>query len=474
MPDPRPVERRPCDLLIRSGLVITMDSERRIYRSGAVAIADSRIVEVGRDADLSKRFDAKQTVHADGGIVHPGFIDAHNHIVHTSCRGVFGSIHDTSSSPVNFADWKAGVTEADEAAATALACLEMLRCGFTMFVEPGSLFSTAAGAEAVERVGLRALVAPTYLWDRRECFDSMPALESQSLMARAPIDRARCLEQLDAELHRIRDPEALVRGYVFVYGVGTASAELLQAAHACARDNAVPLHLHAGYVPKEAETYRNLNGVSQLVHLRDLGVLDERTVVVHANALDDAEEVALGESGCQVVWCPTAFFSLGIGSRVRFKMAERLRQGVRVSLGTDGSFDGTPGDTLQAAHFVAQSYADPVSAEALLEMQTVNAAAAAGLEAELGSLETGKRADVVVRSLAAAEAYPDNSPVHQLALTMGSGSVETVLVNGEVVSRGGRSTRIDEQDVCQAVSTSVAERAQRLGVDLTGNWPTVD
>ncbi|MDE2768983.1 MAG: amidohydrolase family protein [Chloroflexota bacterium] len=474
MPDPRPVERRPCDLLIRSGLVITMDSERRIYRSGAVAIAGSRIVEVGRDADLSKRFDAKQTVHADGGIVHPGFIDAHNHIVHTSCRGVFGSIHDTSSSPVNFADWKAGVTEADEAAATALACLEMLRCGFTMFIEPGSLFSTAAGAEAVERVGLRALVAPTYLWDRRECFDAMPALESQSLMARAPIDRARCLEQLDAELHRIRDPEALVRGYVFVYGVGTASAELLQAAHACARDNAVPLHLHAGYVPEEAETYRNLNGVSQLVHLRDLGVLDEQTVVVHANALDDAEEVALGESGCQVVWCPTAFFSLGIGSRVRFKMAERLRQGVRVSLGTDGSFDGTPGDTLQAAHFVAQSYADPVSAEALLEMQTVNAAAAAGLEAELGSLETGKRADVVVRSLAAAEAYPDNSPVHQLALTMGSGSVETVLVNGEVVFRGGRSTRIDEQDVCQAVSTSVAERAQRLGVDLTGNWPIVD
>ena len=474
MTDPRPAERRPCDLLIRNGLVVTMDLERRIYRSGAVAIIGSRITAVGRDADLSERFDAKQTVDAGGGIVHPGFIDAHNHIVHTSCRGVFGSIHDAGSSPINFADWKAGVTEADESSATALACVEMLRCGFTMFIEPGSLFSTATAAAAIERVGLRALVAPTYLWDRRECFDAMPALESQSLMARAPIDRARCLEQLDAELHHNRDPEALVRGYVFVYGVGTASAELLQAAHACARDHHVPLHLHAGYVPGEAETYRNLNGASQLVHLRDLGVLDERTVVVHANALDEGEEAALRESGCQVVWCPTAFFSLGIGSRVRFKMAERLRQGVRVSLGTDGSFDGTPGDTMQAAHFVAQTYANPVSAEALLEMQTVNAAAAAGLESELGSLETGKRADVVVRSPAAAEAYPDNSPVHQLALTMGSGSVETVLVNGAIVFSGGRSTRVDEQDVCQAVSTSVAERAQRLGVDLTGNWPIID
>ncbi len=451
-----------------------MDTERRIYNSGAVAIAGSRIAAVGRDADLTERFEAKQTVAAGGGIVHPGFIDAHNHIVHTTCRGVFGSIHDTGSTPVNFADWKAEVTEADEGAATALACLEMLRCGFTMFIEPGSLFSTAAAAAAIERVGLRALVAPTYLWDRRECFDAMPALESPSLMARAPIDRVRCLQQLDAELHRNGDPEALVRGYVFVYGVGTASPELLQAAHACAHANSVPLHLHAGYVPEEAEIYRALNGTSQLVHLQELGVLDEQTVVVHANALDEAEETAVRESGCQIVWCPTAFFSLGIGGRSRFMMAERMRQGVRLSLGTDGSFDGTPEDTMQAAHFVAQTYADPVPAEALLEMQTVNAAAAAGLEAEVGSLEPGKRADVVVRSPAAAEAYPDNSPVHQLALTMGSGSVETILINGEVAFSGGRSTRISEQEVCEAVSTSVVNRAQRLGVDLAGDWPRID
>jgi len=259
-----------------------------------------------------------------------------------------------------------------------------------------------------------------------------------------------------------------------VYGVGTGSPELLQAAHACARASNVPLHLHAGYVPEEAEIYRALNGTSQLVHLHELGVLDEQTVVVHANALDEAEETAVRDSGCQIVWCPTAFFSLGIGGRSRFMMAERLRRGVRISLGADGSFDATPGDTMQAAHFVAQTYADAISAEALLEMQTVNAAAAAGLGAELGTLEPGKRADVVLRSPAAAEAYPDNSPVHQLALTMGSGSVETVLVNGEVVFSGGRSARVDEQEVCQAVSTSVAERARRLSVDLAEEWPIIN
>ena len=92
-----------CDILIRNGQVITMDSERRIYRQGAVAITGSRIVEIGADSDLRDRFDARQTLDAEGGIVHPGFIDAHNHIVHTSCRGVFGDVRDTAS-PVNFAD----------------------------------------------------------------------------------------------------------------------------------------------------------------------------------------------------------------------------------------------------------------------------------------------------------------------------------------------------------------------------------
>lgn len=462
-----------CDILIHNGQIVTIDPERRIYRSGAVAVTGSRIVEVGADSDLRNRFDARQTLDAQGGIVHPGFIDAHNHVVHTSCRGVFGNVRDTGSSSVNFADWKAGVADEDEAAATAMACLEMLRGGFTMFIEPGSLFSTDAAAEAVERMGMRALFAPLYLWDKHETFDAVPTLVSPSLTARAPVDLDRSLGQLDVELHRNSDPEALVRGYVFLYGLGTASPELLQAAHSCARDNDVPLFLHSGYVPEEGEIYRAMTGVSQLVHLRELGVLDERTVIVHANVLDDEEEIAVRETGCRIVWCPAAFFSLGLAHVADFRMAERYRRGVPVSLGTDAARDSTPGDTMLAAHFVSQTYQAPLSPGTLLEMQTVNAAAAAGMDAEIGSLEPGKRADVVVRSARAAEAYPANNPLHLLALTMGAGSVDAVLVNGEVVFSEGRSTRVDESEVYGAVSASVVERANRLGIDLAPEWPVI-
>ena len=118
-------------------------------------------------------------------------------------------------------------------------------------------------------------------------------------MARATIDHDRCIKELDAELHRNRNADALVRGYIFVYGEGTASPELLRAAHACARDNDVPLHIHAGYLPEGADLYRTLTGKRHLVHLQELGFLDENTVVVHASALDADEETAVHETGLQ-------------------------------------------------------------------------------------------------------------------------------------------------------------------------------
>ena len=461
-----------CDTLIRNAKVLTMDGARTIYSHGAVAVAGARIIDVGPDRAVAGRVAPEHVIDAGGGIVHPGFIDAHNHIVHTSCRGVFNGIHDTGSRPINFATWKAGVSAEDEAAATAMACVEMLRSGFTMFIEPGSLFATAAAAEAVEAVGLRALFAPPYLWDREEPFEAIPALASPELMARVPVDRERCLAQLDIELHRNRDADALVRGYVFVYGEGTGSADLLRAAHACAREHGVPFHLHAGYVPM-AELYRDITGTSQILHLRDCGVLDANTVIIHANSLDAAEEAALRESGAHVVWCPSAFLSLGLAGKTTFEMSARYRDGVQIALGADGTYDGPPAETMRAARFVSQTYADPLTAETLLEMQTINAAAVAGMTAELGSLEPGKRADIVIRDASAAEAHPDNNPAHLLALTLGPGSVDTVLIDGRVVMEGGRSTRVDEAEVYHTVSTSVTERARRLGIDPGPAWPVV-
>ena len=127
---------------------------------------------------------------------------------------------------------------------------------------------------------------------------------------------------------------------------------------------------------------------------------------VHANVLSDDDEQALRDSGCQIVWCPAAFFSLGIAGNCSFKMTQRYRDGVPIALAADGAFDNPPSECMRAARFVSQTYSDPLTPGALLEMQTINAAAAAGMATEIGSIEVGKRADIVVRDARAAECHP--------------------------------------------------------------------
>ena len=117
----------PCDLLIRNAYVVSMDERRRIFPNGAIAIEGRNIVAVGPDRQIAPAYAPRRTLDARGGVVHPGFIDAHNHIVHGTCRGIFASAAASANDPVTFADWKADVTPGDENIATQLAGLEMLR-----------------------------------------------------------------------------------------------------------------------------------------------------------------------------------------------------------------------------------------------------------------------------------------------------------------------------------------------------------
>jgi len=154
-----PTTPQTCDLIIKNGFVITVDPERHVYRSGALAILGNEIAAVGTEKEVLGAWRADRTVDAHGGIIHPGFIDPHVHIVHGSCRGIFGTTATPTATPVSFADWKADVTPDDEHIATQLAALEMLRNGFTCFVEPGTVFDGDAVASAAEAAGATVVEA---------------------------------------------------------------------------------------------------------------------------------------------------------------------------------------------------------------------------------------------------------------------------------------------------------------------------
>lgn len=461
-----------CDILITNGFVITMDDKRRIFSPGAVAIAGSRIVAVGPMRELEATYKASRTYDAGGNVVHPGFIDPHLHIVHGTCRGPFATAALAERQPVSFADWKADVTPDDENIATQLASLELLRSGFTCFVEPGSVFDCDAAAEGVEAVGIRALLAAPYLWDKVDIMEHMGGLGSDAIFNRAPAVLDHCLKQIDRELHRNRNVDSLARGYVAVYGIGTASDELLKAGKAAADEAGVAFHQHENYIPDATRADRKALGRGRIEHLADLGVLGSNATLVHMNIVADEEVEPLRQSGTSIVWCPTGTIHNTIAKGIPCRLPTLYKEGVNVAVGVDGALDSPVGSAGPTAYHVARGIGQPISPENVIEMQTICAAKAAGLAHELGSLVPGKRADLVIRR-DTIETYPATNPVHQLALTAGPGSVETVMVNGEVVLQGGVATRVDQEAVSIAAKESVERRLSRLGLSAGIEWPVI-
>ncbi len=462
-----------CDLLVHNACVISVDAQRRVFSPGAVAVRGHTLVAVGPEREVMRGLRAVRTIDAGGAAVHPGFIDAHNHMVGAGCRGVFANEADDPASGVNYAQWKADVTSEDEAAATTLTSLQLLHAGYTGVVEAGTAFDTRATAAAAEAAGIRICLAEPYLWDDVGVMRHLGSLESPALFARAPADFERCIAELGGELHRNEDRDGRQHGFLCLYGLGTASDELERRADALAREHGVVLHQHEAYEPASHQAESARLGHSRIVQLDSLGVLHAGSTLVHMNTLTDGDVDIVAERGCSVVWCPGPHLAMGLAGKVKCRMPELLHRGVNVTLGSDSARGSAFGDEALLAQLLAANADQPLTPETILEMLTINAARAAGLDAITGSLEVGKRADLVVTDPSASEAYPGANPVHQAVLTC-RGHARSVVVNGEVVIDEGRSTRLDEGEAFAAARASVRERIQRLGLSEAMCWPVIE
>jgi 5-methylthioadenosine/S-adenosylhomocysteine deaminase len=462
----------PCDLILRGAQVLTLDARRTIYSAGAIAVRGHTIAAVGPEAEVLGRWRAPRVLDAGGGIAHPGFVDAHLHINAQTCRGFFrGDSSKGGGSGPNYADWKAALRPEDEQAAAMLGCLELLRHGYTAFVEPGTAFEPDAIAVAAEATGVRCSLADPYLWDDASLLDVIGGLKSKSLLARVPAERQRALARLGGQLFRNRDKDGIVHGHVALYGEGTASDELMRAAKALADREEVIVNTHVGFDIDLADAMEARWGRPRFAYLAERGLLGPNTTFVHMNVIRDGDVDPILSSGLSIVWCPLAYLSRGTPLRLPTRIPEMRRRGVNVALGTDSARQSTVGDAPFLALHLAAEAGQPIVSEDAIEMVTLGGARAAGLERLIGSLEPGKRADIVVRRSDAAELAPGVDPAHQL-VTIGHGpTADTVLVNGRVVLRGGRSTLVGEDAVVAEARASVGRMAARLGLGTPGRWP---
>ena len=457
---------RRCDVLIRHGYVITMNPDRVIYADGAVAICGPRIVMAGPDPEVAAAWQADLSIDARGAPVHPGFVDAHWHNCNETTRGVFPDVATTTDYYQYYAAWYDLMSSADEHASAQVSGLELLRSGITCFMEPGTAFDTGAVADAATGVGIRASLSEPFLWD----LGDDPMLGS---MRRAPGTTRRCAGLLGSELWRNAD-DGLVRGHIGVFGSGTASDGLLRDACDLAGRSGVIFTQHQSSTLAGIEGQERRMGELPLIHFGQLGLLQPHCSFAHMTRVREAEARVVRESGMSIIWSPAISMNWGWVSGFRRSHPRLYRDGVTVGLGNDVPKFGV--DTAaMIAYLLSREQGDPepLLAEEVFEMATLGSARAMGLQARIGSIEPGKLADVVVRSADLPEFQPGHYPIQNLLLASRGKSVDTVLVNGQVVVRSGHSTRVDEQAVYRTARASADRLARRIGIEPAGRWPVV-
>jgi cytosine/adenosine deaminase-related metal-dependent hydrolase len=460
--------RESCDVLIVNACVISMDDKRAVYPSGAVAVTGRDIVAVGPEREVTARFRGRRVLDARGGIVHPGFVDGHYHV---SIHLARGSVPDDPQArqPLGYADWFNHLGPDDEYVQAQCAATEMLRNGYTCFLEPGTAFEPAAVAEAVEAVGVRGSVADPFLWDVADGGNVLPPL----MRERAPCTRERALRLLGGQVARNR-ADGLIRGHVALYGSGSQSEALMRAAKACADEHGVVLNMHHNFTPEQAERDdRRFGGAHSLVTFADKGLVGRNATFVHMNVVRDDEVGPIRDSGMSLVWQPGNYMFYGIHARWPSRMAELVEQGVNVTFGVDAAKVWTFGDLELLGYLVARQNGRYLSTETILEMRTLGGARAVGLERMIGSLEPGKRADIVVRSTVAPETVPGVNVVQEFLLGGQASTVDTVLVDGQIVWRGGAPTRVDLEAVSAAGRRAARAVLRRAGYTPAPKWPLV-
>ena len=428
-------DRQPVDLIVTHGIVVTMDAARAIYQDGSVAVRGDSIVAAGPRVDVESRFQAPQVIDAHGGLVLPGFINGHTHVPMTLFRG----LHDD----VTLSDWlykyifpaeAKNVNEDFVRWGTRLAAAEQIRAGVTTFAD--MYYFEDAVAEETKAAGMRGVLGETFI--------DFPAPDNKS--------EAEMLAYTEKFLKRWQgDP--LIHAAAAPHSIYTCSKKTLEDSAALARKYHAPILIHVSEMKKEWEDSEKANGMSPVAYLDKIGVLGPDVVAAHCIFVDESDRKLLAERGTGCVHNPSSNMMIASGVS---PVPEMRSAGVAVGLGTDGPAGSNNDLDLMeeidlAAKLAKISKMDPLAlnAKSVVEMATIDGARALHLEKEIGSLEAGKKADLVVIRLDEPNAVPMYDIYAQIAYSLKGGDVETVVIGGKVVMRDRRLLTVDEPKVLE-------------------------
>ncbi len=424
---------RQVSTIVAGGTIVTVDAKRSIYSPGSVAIDGTNIVAVGPAADIAARFKATAQIDATGSIVMPGLINAHAHAPMVLYRGLADDLRlqEWLEKYIFPAEAKT-VSREMVRAGTRLAALEMIQSGTTVYAD--MYYFEEEIARTTKAAGMRGVLGQTIIQ-----FPVPDAKTPQEGLART-----------EAFLKEFAKDDLIVPA-VAPHSPYTLDRKTLLASRALATKYGAPVLIHVAETETElGASKKTHSGLTPVGYLQSIGFFGPRTVINHGVWVNAADMKILRSHQTAVSHNPESNMKLASGIA---PVPEYLANGITVGLGTDGAASNNDLDMFEAMRFAALLHkvktGDPqsVPASAALEMATINGARALGLEKTIGSIEAGKRADLVIVSTANARLTPLYDPVSHLVYAVHGDDVRTVLVNGRVLMRDRKMLTLDEPAV---------------------------
>ncbi|MDR2999035.1 MAG: amidohydrolase family protein [Microbacterium sp.] len=437
---------------------MTVDPDRSVIRDGAVVIEGARIIAVGKAADVEPRYPGAERIDAKGQLLLPGFINLHVHCAINVTRGIGD---DMGGAPIYRRDIPQGVmmSAEDTRIMSKLGATQAMALGSTTIVE--NYIHSRANVEALAEVGIRAVVSERVhdadLFSVRYGSYTYDEERGRRLLAEN--------EELIREWHGYDGGRITCQ--VGPHGPDTASPDLLRRARALADETGVGIFMHVGQSAGELAQVRQMTGRSSVQHLADLGVLGQDLIAGHCAFLDDRDAELLAESRTTVCHLPTVNAKSGWMAPI----PELRHLGARVGLGTDNMVH----DMIETMRFAVcinranEGTAENIKAMDALEMATIVGARALGREADLGSIEEGKLADLLLIDLDRINLAPVLDPIASLVYAGQAADIHSVMIGGKFTVRDRRVLTLDPAEVV----SEAQDRAERLWADVAG-WQPID
>jgi 5-methylthioadenosine/S-adenosylhomocysteine deaminase len=437
------------DLIIKSGTVVTMDGSRRVLEDGGIAVKDGRIVEVGITADIDRHYAAREVFEARGKVVIPGLINGHTHVPMTLFRGIADDLdlQEWLTKYIFPAEAK-NVTEDFVRVGTRLGLAEMIRSGTTTYCD--MYYFEDAIADETFKAGMRGVLGETVI--------DFPVADNKTY--------EQGLAYADRFVQKWRG-NVLIVPAIAPHAPYTVSEEHLKAARALSDRTGAPIVTHIEETKREVDDSIKAKGASPIDYLNRIGFLNDRVIAAHVVWPTEEELGLLKKLGVGIVHNPQSNMKLASGVA---PVPEMLKLNLPVGLGTDGAASNNDlnvweeMDTAAKLHKLISRDPKVVSAEEAFEMATIRGARALHLEKEIGSIEKGKRADLVIVDLDALNQTPYYNIYSDLVYATKSADVRTVIIEGRVVMRDRKLLTLNEETI-KADARRYRERiVQSVGV----------